>query len=70
MVTRLLHERQRGRQVERLTVLGVLPGVELEVIRSRPAVVFQLGHSQFAIDEELAGLILVQPEGGVLDGST
>lgn len=65
----LLHERQRGSQAERLTVLGVLPGTEIEVIRCWPAVVFQLGHSQFAVDEELAGLILVRPEGGT-DGSS
>jgi DtxR family Mn-dependent transcriptional regulator len=45
-------------------VLGVLPGVELEVVRSSPAVVFRIGHSQFAIDEQLAQLVLVRPERG------
>jgi Fe2+ transport system protein FeoA len=67
-VTGLVQQRKRGSHAERLTALGVLPGVELEVIRRWPAVVFQLGHSQFAVDEELAGLILVEPEGGVPDG--
>jgi Fe2+ transport system protein FeoA len=64
------HERQHGGGAERLTVLGVLPGTEIEVIRVWPAVVFQLGNSQFAVDEELAGLILVRPEEGRPDGSS
>jgi Fe2+ transport system protein FeoA len=70
LVTGLVHQRKRGSYTERLTALGVLPGVELEVIRRWPAVVFQLGHSQFAVDEELAGLILVQAEKGVPDGAS
>jgi DtxR family Mn-dependent transcriptional regulator len=43
---------------------GVLPGVTIEVVRSSPAVVFRIGHSQFAVDDQLAQLVLVKPEGG------
>jgi len=62
-VLRLLDLERRARLGQRLMVLGVLPGVQVEVIRSSPAVVFLIGHSQFAVDEELAQMVLVRPEG-------
>jgi len=63
-VVRLLSPAKRRRLAQRLMVLGVLPGVELEVIRSSPAVVFRIGHSQFAVDEQLARLVVVRPKEG------
>ncbi len=69
IVLRLLHAEKRARLAQRLMVLGVLPGVKLEVIRSSPAIVFRIGHSQFAIDDQLARLVVVRPEGGETHGS-
>jgi DtxR family Mn-dependent transcriptional regulator len=62
-VLRLLDLEHRGRLGQRLMVLGVLPGVRVEVVRTSPAVVFRIGHSQFAVDEQLAEMVLVRPEG-------
>lgn len=66
---RLLDLEQRGRLAQRLMVLGVLPGVQVEVVRCSPAVVFRIGHSQFAIDDQLAQMVLVRPEREDQDGS-
>lgn len=63
-VLRLLNPGTRGRLAQRLMAFGVLPGVTIEVVRSSPAVVFRIGHSQFAVDDQLAQLVLVKPEGG------
>jgi len=68
-VLRLLDLEQRGRLAQRLMVLGVLPGVQVEVVRCSPAVVFRIGHSQFAVDDQLARMVLVKPEREDQDGS-
>jgi DtxR family transcriptional regulator, Mn-dependent transcriptional regulator len=38
----------------RLAGMGVLPGVELRIMQRYPAVVFRIGHAEFAVDEPLA----------------
>ena len=44
-----------------LAVLGILPGVELELLQRSPVFVFRIGHSEFALDAELAGQVRVRP---------
>lgn len=44
----------------KLAGLGVLPGVELELVQRFPAYVFRLGHSEFAVDAELAAHVRVR----------
>ena len=47
------------REVQKLMALGVLPGVPIRLIRKFPSFVFQLGYSQFTVDETLAKKIQV-----------
>jgi Fe2+ transport system protein FeoA len=45
--------------VGHLVAVGVLPGAELTLVQRYPAFIFEVGHTEFAVDEELAGKILV-----------
>ena len=45
-----------------LLALGFLPGETIEVIRTFPSYVFRIGHSQFAVDREMAAEIYVRLE--------
>jgi len=47
------------REVQKLMALGVLPGVPIRLMRKFPSYVFQLGYSQFTVDETLAKKIQV-----------
>jgi DtxR family Mn-dependent transcriptional regulator len=38
----------------KLAAMGVLPGAELYVVQRYPAWIFRIGHSEFAVDEEMA----------------
>jgi DtxR family Mn-dependent transcriptional regulator len=49
--------------MQKLMALGVLPGAPISLVRRSPSVVFQVGYSQFAVDEELARGIHVRLEG-------
>ena len=46
--------------LRRLTALGLVPGTRLRLLRRRPAFVFQVGHSRFAVDRQLAKAIHMQ----------
>ncbi|MEW5758901.1 MAG: metal-dependent transcriptional regulator [Candidatus Omnitrophota bacterium] len=46
--------------MQKLMSLGVLPGLEIKVMQHFPSCVFKIGHSQFAIDKELALSIYVR----------
>ena len=48
------------RQVQKLVAMGILPGVQIKVIRNFPSYVFQVGYSQFAVDRPLAEVIYVR----------
>ena len=48
------------RQVQKLMAMGILPGVQVRLIRRFPSYVFQVDYSQFTVDRELAEKILVQ----------
>ena len=45
--------------VRKLLALGIAPGDELLVLAKYPSVVFELGSTSYAIDDELATLVLV-----------
>jgi DtxR family transcriptional regulator, Mn-dependent transcriptional regulator len=41
-------------RLQKLLTLGVLPGVEVEMLQRFPSFVFRIGHSQMAVDREMA----------------
>jgi DtxR family Mn-dependent transcriptional regulator len=41
-------------RLQKLLTLGVLPGVEVEMVQRFPSFVFRVGHSQMAVDREMA----------------
>lgn len=47
-------------QLQQLMGIGVIPGVSIVLQQKFPAYVFSLGHSQFAVDKNLAQAIYVQ----------
>jgi len=47
-------------RLQKLMAMGVLPGGEMRLIRRSPAYVFEIGYSQFAVDEEIAADIFVR----------
>jgi Fe2+ transport system protein FeoA len=49
-------------QVQKCLALGILPGASVTVRRRSPSFVFDIGFSQFAVDEEMANVVLVQPD--------
>ena len=46
--------------MQKLISIGAIPGVSITLIQKFPSYVFQIGHSQFAIDKELAQAIYVR----------
>jgi DtxR family Mn-dependent transcriptional regulator len=59
IVTELLHAADPA--MARLVAVGVLPGAELTLVQRYPAFIFEVGHTEFAVDQELAGRIVVRP---------
>jgi DtxR family Mn-dependent transcriptional regulator len=47
-------------RLQKLMAMGVLPGVEMHLVRRSPAYVFEVGYSQFAVDEEIAADIHIR----------
>ena len=47
-------------QLQKLMAMGVLPGVQLRVLRASPSYVFEAGYSQFAVDKDIAAGIYVR----------
>ena len=45
----------------RLVAVGVLPGAELTLVQRYPAFIFEVGHTEFGVDEQLAQRIVVRP---------
>lgn len=46
--------------LQKLMAMGVLPGVQVRIIRTKPSFVFEAGYSQFAVDEDIAAGIYVR----------
>ena len=51
---------QKLDQLQKLTAMGILPGASISVVQTFPAYVFQAGHTQFAVDREIAEAIYVR----------
>lgn len=47
-------------KLQKLMAMGVLPGKEVQVLNHFPSYVFQVWHSQYAVDHEMARSILVR----------
>ncbi len=47
-------------QIQKLVSIGAIPGIGITLLQKFPSYVFQIGHSQFAIDKELAAAIYVR----------
>ncbi len=50
-----------GGHLRKLTALGVLPGVKIEILQTYPAYVLKIGYTQIALDYNLAKNIIVTP---------
>lgn len=49
-----------AKKMQKLMSMGVLPGNHLALSRTFPSFIFKVGHSEFAVDEELAREIFVR----------
>jgi len=49
-------------RLQKLMAMGVLPGVDVRLLQRFPSFVFEAGHSQFAVDEEIAANVYVRLE--------
>ncbi|OGQ18223.1 MAG: hypothetical protein A3B70_01420 [Deltaproteobacteria bacterium RIFCSPHIGHO2_02_FULL_40_11] len=45
---------------EKLIAMGILPGKTISLLHSFPSYVFQIGHSRFAVDHEIASAISIK----------
>lgn len=52
------------RKMQKLMSMGVLPGTSVMLLRTYPSYIFKVGHSEFAVDEELAREIFVRKDAG------
>lgn len=52
-----------SRRLQKLLTLGILPGVEVEMLQRLPTFVFRIGHSQMAVDREMAEGIYIRLKG-------
>ena len=47
-------------QMQKLLSIGAIPGMNVVLVQRFPSYVFKLGHTQFAIDKELARSVYVK----------
>jgi len=52
-----------SQRLQKLLALGILPGVEVEMLQRFPSFVFRIGHSQMAVDREMAEGIQIRLKG-------
>ena len=50
----------KGQVMNKLTAMGVIPGLTIQLLKKTPSYLFQMGESQFAIDRGLAEEIQVR----------
>lgn len=50
------------KKLQKLMVMGVLPGIRISLLHKTPSYVFQVGHTQVAVDKEMASDIYVRVE--------
>lgn len=51
---------EKADMIKKLTAMGILPGGDIQLLCKKPAYLFKIGHSQFAVDKSLAESILVR----------
>ncbi len=49
-----------GQEMNKLAAMGVMPGLEVQLVKKVPAFLFHMGESQFAVDDNLAKRIYVR----------
>lgn len=49
-----------SQHLQKLMVMGVLPGIQVKMVSNFPSYVFQAAYSQFAVDEEIARDIYIR----------
>jgi len=47
------------RKLRKLAAFGIMPGMDVVVMQKYPAIIIQAGYTQLALDEDIAGEILV-----------
>jgi len=52
-----------SQRLQKLLTLGILPGVEVEMLQRFPSFVFRIGHSRMAVDREMAEGIQIRLTG-------
>ncbi len=50
------------KKLQKLMVMGALPGIKISLLHKVPSYVFQIGHTQVAVDKEMASGIYVRLE--------
>ncbi|MEI7641079.1 MAG: metal-dependent transcriptional regulator [bacterium] len=50
------------RKLQKLMIMGVMPGMKISVIVNAPSCVFQIGNTQVAVDAEMAKSVFVMTE--------
>lgn len=48
-----------GQSIRKLTSLGILPGIEVEVLQTYPVYVVQAEYTQLALDHDIAKVVIV-----------
>lgn len=54
---------QNNSRIDRLAVLGIVPGTELMILQKSPCCVIRIGETELALDSELVDSIFVEPVG-------
>ena len=49
-----------NRKLQKLMAMGLLPGMGITLLQKYPSYVLQVGHSQFAVDEDLADAVYIR----------
>ncbi|MFA5780293.1 MAG: metal-dependent transcriptional regulator [Elusimicrobiota bacterium] len=49
-----------NKKLQKLMAMGILPGMGITLIQKYPSYVLQVGHSQFAVDEDLANAVYIR----------
>jgi len=50
-----------NKKLQKLMAMGILPGVSIQVVQKFPSYVLKIGHSQVAMDEEMARDVFIRP---------
>jgi DtxR family Mn-dependent transcriptional regulator len=51
-----------GADMQKFLSMGIHPGDAISLVRKTPTIVFRCGHSQFAVDRDLASQVYVRRE--------